>query len=85
MPPRDWLVIGAGALGVAALMAWWLRKGFDEVPMPSPVPLGPADPAQRFGAAAASDAVLADELLRETDGDVAAAESRFESLRKGER
>ena len=41
--------------------------------------LEPADDAQRFGAAAAADAELADRLLAETGGDADEAEPRFDA------
>ena len=41
------------------------------------------DPAQRFGAAAAEDAELADELTGDADGDLDQAESRFDDEQQG--
>lgn len=45
--------------------------------------LDPPDPAQRFGAAAAADAELADEVLEDADGDADAAASRFDAESRG--
>ena len=41
------------------------------------------DPAQHFGAAAAEDAELADELTRDADGDLEQAGSRFDEEQRG--
>jgi hypothetical protein len=46
-------------------------------------PLEPPDPPQRFGAAAAEDAELADRLVEDADGDVDAAASEFEDASRG--
>lgn len=78
---RDGIVIAIGIAGVVAFVTWWTREAFEQVPAPSPVGLGPADPAQHFGADAASDQDLADAVLAETHGDVDVAEARFDERR----
>ena len=61
--------------------------------MPDPKPEQPSasestkldtpDPAQHFGAAAAEDAELVDELTRDAGGDLEQAESRFDDEQRG--
>lgn len=84
MRPRDLIAITGAAAALVALVAWWLRQGLGQAPVPAPVGLEPADPAQHFGAEAAGDAALADEVVAETHGDLAAAERRFERRRGGD-
>lgn len=86
MRARDVIVAATGAALIVALVAWWFEESYEQVPAPSPVGLGPADPAQHFGAEAAADEELADAVLAETHGDVVEAESRFDERRgSGER
>lgn len=59
------------------------KPSSDPEPTPEPTELDRPDPAQRFGAAAAEDAELADELTREADGDLDQAASRFAEEQQG--